>query len=54
MTGPDETDGFEPIHVVEDVHDAWPLQGIAGYGGRPHAFKRRFDERSWRPSWAIG
>ncbi|HZH17579.1 MAG TPA: hypothetical protein VE057_24710 [Archangium sp.] len=41
---PGEPDGFEPIHVVHAVHDAWPLQGIAGYGGKPHAFERRFDE----------
>lgn len=44
MSGPDETDGFEPIHTVDAVHDGWPLQGIAGYGGRPHAFERGFDE----------
>lgn len=55
MSGPDETDGFEPIHTVDDVHDAWPLQGIADFGGKPHAFERRFDEErdDYAPDYAL-
>lgn len=41
---------WEKVHTVVDVHDLWPLEGLADLDGRPHFYKRQFDED--RDEWS--
>ena len=35
------------VHTVEDIHDGWPLAGMADFEGRPHEYRRILVEDDW-------
>jgi hypothetical protein len=35
---------WDRVHTINDVHDLWPLHGLADLDGKPHFYARQFDE----------